>query len=185
MLRISKKADYAVFLLGLIAKRGAYPGGQAEADSVVSAQEIARQAQLNKSVVANLLKGFAKHGILQSSRGLKGGYRLTRSPEEISLGTILEVVDGPFTLVDCLRESDQSKAGTDQTCSLVEFCPTRDPMRIVHERIANLFEEIDLAEMCGLKPVLADLNSPSMPANRPAANNDTHQPPPPRQPTST
>ena len=176
MLRISKKADYAVFLLGLIAKRGAYPGGEAESDSVVSAQEIARQSKLNKSVVANLLKGFAKHGILQSSRGLKGGYRLTRSPEEISLGTILEVVDGPFTLVDCLRESDQEKAGADQTCSLVEFCPTRDPMRIVHERIAHLFEEIHLAEMCGLKPALAGLSSSSVLDRKPTPDNSTQQP---------
>ncbi|MFN7672278.1 MAG: Rrf2 family transcriptional regulator, partial [Planctomycetota bacterium] len=75
MLRISKKADYAVFLLGAIARQGAYPGGQ-HPEAVVSAHEIARLAKLNKSVVANLLKEFAKHGLLDSVRGLKGGYRL-------------------------------------------------------------------------------------------------------------
>ncbi|MFM1871014.1 MAG: Iron-dependent Transcriptional regulator [Planctomycetota bacterium] len=64
MLRISKKADYAVFLLGAIAREGAYPGGAAE-DGVVSAQEIAKRANLNKSVVANLLKDFARNGILE------------------------------------------------------------------------------------------------------------------------
>lgn len=176
MLRISKKADYAVFLLGLIAQRGAYPGGKAESDSVVSAQEIARQAKLNKSVVANLLKGFAKNGILQSCRGLKGGYRLTKSPDEISLGTILEVVDGPFTLVDCLREPDQGKDPADHTCSLVNFCPTRDPMRIVHERIAQLFDEIHLAEMCGLKPPEACLSSTSMLAGQSSSSNATSRP---------
>ena len=74
MLRISKKADYAVFLLGAIARQGAYPGGRAE-DAVVSAHEIARQAGLNKSVVANLLKEFSRHGLLESVRGLRGGYR--------------------------------------------------------------------------------------------------------------
>ena len=59
MLRISKKADYAVFLLGAIARQGACPGGSAP-DSVVSAHEIAKQAGLNKSVVANLLKEFSR-----------------------------------------------------------------------------------------------------------------------------
>ena len=82
MLRISKKADYAVFLLGAIARQGAYPGGRAE-DAVVSAHEIARQAGLNKSVVANLLKEFSRHGLLESVRGLRGGYRLASPPSEI------------------------------------------------------------------------------------------------------
>jgi Rrf2 family protein len=202
MLRISKKADYAVFLLGAIARQGAYPGGPAEA-SVVSAHEIARQAGLNKSVVANLLKEFAKHGILESVRGLKGGYKLVRTPREVTLGEILEVVEGRFTLVDCIdghekghekghehahkapphaaletsvRETslrDPSAAATACDsgrshlgspllalarrqpqpaggCSLIAFCPSKQPMRVVHERISQLFHQIRLDELCGL-----------------------------------
>ena len=84
MLRISKKADYAVFLLGEIARQGAFPGGEADAAAVVSAHEIARLSRLNKSVVANLLKEFARDGLLQSTRGLRGGYRLTCAPRDIS-----------------------------------------------------------------------------------------------------
>jgi len=170
MLRISKKADYAVFLLGAIARAGAYPGGPA-GDAVVSAHEIARQAKLNKSVVANLLKEFAKRGLLESTRGLKGGYRLVRTPAEISLGDILEVVEGRFVLVDCvaLDLANASPAGTgllalapsqtsaetgdhDHDCSLISFCPSKAPMRIVHERISQLFRAIRLDELCSLTP---------------------------------
>jgi Rrf2 family protein len=165
MLRISKKADYAVFLLGAIAREGAYPGGHAEA-SVVSAHEIARQAGLNKSVVANLLKEFAKHGLLESVRGLKGGYKLVRAPHDVSLGEILEVVEGKFTFVDCIGgqaeaatlpgpsasplvlASHQPEAGNG--CSLIGFCPSKNPMRIVHERISQLFRQIRLDELCSL-----------------------------------
>ena len=168
MLRISKKADYAVFLLGAIARQGAYPGGGAEA-SVVSAHEIARQAGLNKSVVANLLKEFAKHGLLESVRGLKGGYKLVRAPHEISLGEILEVVEGKFTLVDCIGEPGHHEAHppdlrpssplalarhqpdlTTSHCSLIAFCPSKNPMRVVHERISKLFHQIRLDELCSL-----------------------------------
>lgn len=191
MLRISKKADYAVFLLGAIARQGAYPGGPAP-ESVLSAHEIARQAGLNKSVVANLLKEFARAGMLESVRGLKGGYKLLQSPYDISLGAILEVVEGPFTLVDCVegrltgghgtgghgtgghatipgaarpeaaRPEAARPAGTgllslaksqtepEHSCSLIGFCPSRQPMRIVHERIAQLFRQIHLAELCNL-----------------------------------
>jgi len=162
MLRISKKADYAVFLLGCIAREGAYPGGSA-AEAVVSAQEIARQASLNKSMVANLLKEFARHGVLESVRGLKGGYRLVRAPHELSLGQILEVIEGPFMLVECIRESAGSTPSSllpvapgvapgvhDHNCSLISFCPSKNPMRVVHDRIHQLFRQIKLDELCGL-----------------------------------
>lgn len=170
MLRISKKADYAVFLLGAIARAGAYPGGAA-GDAVVSAHEIARQAGLNKSVVANLLKEFAKHGLLESARGLRGGYRLVRAPSEVSLGDILEVVEGRFVLVDCVAHEAKSALGSgllalapsmqrpgDQEptdahahdCALISFCPSKAPMRIVHQRISQLFREIRLDELCAL-----------------------------------
>ena len=169
MLRISKKADYAVFLLGAIARQGAYPGGPA-ADTVVSAQEIARQAGLNKSVVANLLKAFAKQGLLESVRGLKGGYRLVRPPSEISLGEMLEVVEGRFTLVDCVSATGWAgpsltkvTPGDGKTfehghdCTLIGFCPSKNPMRLVHERISQLFRQIRLDELCSMK----DARSPT------------------------
>lgn len=165
MLRISKKADYAVFLLGAIAREGAYPGGHNES-SVVSAHEIARQAGLNKSVVANLLKEFAKHGLLESVRGLKGGYKLVRAPRDVSLGEILEVVEGKFTFVDCIgghadgevREPRASgplaladhQPDSGMGCALIGFCPSKNPMRIVHERISQLFRQIRLDELCSL-----------------------------------
>ncbi|HEX6810211.1 MAG TPA: Rrf2 family transcriptional regulator [Planctomycetota bacterium] len=176
MLRISKKADYAVFLLGAIARQGAYPGGPA-ADSVVSAHEIARLARLNKSVVANLLKAFAKHGVLESVRGLRGGYRLVRAPAQISLGEILEVVEGRFTLVDCVSATGwagpsltkaippklgRNSAADDNAsstalehghdCTLIGFCPSKNPMRLVHERISQLFRQIRLDELCSMTP---------------------------------
>lgn len=161
MLRISKKADYAVFLLGAIARQGAYPGGSA-GTAVVSAHEIARLAGLNKSVVANLLKDFARHGVLESVRGLRGGYRLARSPAEVSLGEILEIVEGRFTLVDCIGDHDAGSTGLlaqapsraadgrPHHCSLISFCPSKNPMRVVHERISDLFRRIRLDELCSL-----------------------------------
>ena len=127
MLRISKKADYAVFLLGAIARQGACPGGSAP-DSVVSAHEIAKQAGLNKSVVANLLKEFSRHGLLDSVRGLRGGYRLAHSPSEISLGQILEVVEGKFVLVDCVPHAPSSFLPANDTAASVTTSPSNSSL---------------------------------------------------------
>lgn len=166
MLRISKKADYAVFLLGAIARQGAYPGGE-HPEAVVSAHEIARLAKLNKSVVANLLKEFAKHGLLDSVRGLKGGYRLAKAPRDVALADILEVVEGRFTLVECVAHGPDAapaastllalapsmqRGDDDHDCALIAFCPSKAPMRVVHDRIAQLFRDIRLDELCALPP---------------------------------
>ena len=173
MLRISKKADYAVYLLGTIAGQGAYPGGTAE-DSVLSAHAAARRVGLSKSVVANLLKDCARHGLLESVRGLRGGYRLCLPPSEVSLGQILEAVEGPFAFVDCCPDTGaaadpapdrpllQQTEGLQQTedlqahaadCALFAPSPTKQPMRLVHERIAKLFDEIHLDELCAMAHV--------------------------------
>lgn len=168
MLRISKKADYAVFLMGSIARQGAYPGGPAS-HAVVSAQEISKQAGLNKSVVANLLKELAKHGLLDSTRGLHGGYRLSRSPRDISLADILVVFEGPFELVACtghvqgthsplLALAKNQLAGNKPSdlhgdCSLMAVCPSKRPMRVVQDRIARLFADIRLDELCAMSPI--------------------------------
>ena len=200
MLRISKKADYAVFLLGAIARQGAYPGGT-HPEAVVSAHEIARLAKLNKSVVANLLKEFAKHGLLDSVRGLKGGYRLAKAPADVALADILEIVEGKFALGDCvthgagqgsftgsatgsatasggllalapsMRPAAAHDADDGHDCALIAFCPSKAPMRVVHDRIAQLFRDIRLDELCAL-PIATPTRSAT--AARPAAAVPAH-----------
>jgi len=142
MLRISKKGDYAVFIMGYLAQRGAGEGGR-----LVSAQEIADRSGLHKSVVANLLKDLAKSGLLESVRGAHGGYRLALPADRVSLGRILEVVEGPFVFVDCAHSA--AEPGDDHFCQLMSFCPSHKPMRVLHDRIAKLMAELKLTELIG------------------------------------
>ena len=100
MFRITRKADYAVFILSFLARRRAEAG----ADELVSAQELASFSSLNKSLVANLLKDLNRAGFLDSVRGARGGYKLARAPQEISLASILRTVEGPFSFVECASE---------------------------------------------------------------------------------
>lgn len=141
MLRISKKGDYAMFLMGYLAQHGD------AGEHVVSAQEIADRSGLHKSVVANLLKELTKGGLLTSVRGIHGGYRLARPAEQISLGEILNVVEGPFALVDCARSEADHAAFGDAQCSLLGFCPSKTAMRVLHARIAALMSDLKLSEL--------------------------------------
>lgn len=170
MIRISKKGDYAVFIMGYLAHRGAYPGTDESRAVLCSAQEISAQTKLQKSIVANLLKDLTRAGLLDSVRGMHGGYRLASDPEQISLGQILRVVEGPFTLVDCTQETgvrpttllplaNPAPDTGDHACRLEGHCPSRSPMRILHERIQRLIDEIRLPELCGLRRAVATCTS--------------------------
>ena len=125
-------------------------------------------------------------------RGLKGGYRLAKAPAAIALADILEVVEGRFTLVECVAHGQDADAAapaggeaasgsgllslapsmraTDDhdgaDCALIAFCPSKAPMRVVHDRIARLFRDIKLDELCALPPTHHS-NGPA--ATRPAA----------------
>lgn len=141
MIRISKKADYAVFLMGYIAERA--PHG---VDTVVSASEIADAVKLGQAVVANLLKDLTRDGLLESVRGARGGYRLAHPTSAITLARILSVVEGPFLLVDCTHDLAGVSA-IDHDCSLFSFCASKQPMRVLHQRIHKLMQSITLDEL--------------------------------------
>jgi Rrf2 family protein len=183
MIRISRKGDYAVFILGYLAQRGAFPhpasepaaGGGAPAaaststaPTLCSAHEISEQTKLQRSIVANLLKELTRAGILHSERGIRGGYRLASEPDQISLGQILRIIEGPLTLVDCTHDAPAARvpgaAQGDGRCRLEGHCPSRSPMRFLHERIQRLIDEIRLPELCGLRaPAVVAGRDPNSP----------------------
>src|SRR5215469_1052283 len=85
MLTLSKKTDYALISLAYLAGHG---GG------VASARQIASAADLPLALLMQILKTLHQHGVLLSTRGVKGGYKLAADAEKISLLTLIRIVDG-------------------------------------------------------------------------------------------
>ena len=130
MLKLSKKIDYGLILLRDLC------GGDGG-----SAREIAGRYRLPPSMAANILKALSTSGILFSTRGPQGGYGLARHPRDITLTEIVESLEGPFILVDCVED--------DSCCEFSKVCPTHDPMQVVHQRFYEFMSNLSLADILG------------------------------------
>src|SRR5882724_6620780 len=96
MLSLSKKTDYALIALAYLAER---PGRTA------SAREIAEARNLPSALLMNILKELHHHGIVQSIRGVKGGYQIAVDLKAKSLHDVVVAMEGPVRLVECAEES--------------------------------------------------------------------------------
>ena len=167
MFRISRKADYAVLIMCQLALREEDLWARSEfADAEhlppISAQEIATGGQLSRALTANLMKLLTRHGLLESVRGASGGYRLAKNPQDITLARILAAVEGPLALVECAAhvtfDEPEPKTIDSENCALTHCCPSRRAMRVVHQRIAHLFHDINLAELIQMSAPQAATN---------------------------
>jgi len=152
MIRFSRMADYGVLLLGHFVRHE---------DALSSASELAEAYHMPRGVVANLLKAYCKAGLLESRRGLHGGYRLARPAAEISLLDVLSVIDGPVQLIDCAVLDLNAGGAHAGACGYEDVCPSRSPMRAVHQRIIDLLAGITLAELMHLHSPAPATVSPS------------------------
>ena len=132
MIRFSKMADYGVLLLGHFTQNG---------NALASSAELAEHVHMPRTVVANLLKEFCKAGLVESRRGLHGGYQLAREPDDITLLDMLSVIDGPVQLTDCAAEDIV------QQCDYSDVCHSRSPMRAVNQRIVDFLRQATLSEL--------------------------------------
>jgi len=134
VLRISKLTDYATLILALLAK---------EAGSRHTAAGLAVRSRLPATTVSKLLKQLHRSGLVESARGLRGGYRLARPARQISAAAILDALEGPLALTECATGHSQ--------CDLQSSCSVGDSWQRINQAIRQSLQEITLAELAGLE----------------------------------
>jgi len=93
-MRITQEADYALRIVALLASH----------DSLVDANTIADEAGITQRFALKILRKLAIGDVVVSQKGANGGYRLAKSPEEITLKEIIELIDGEIAISKCLSE---------------------------------------------------------------------------------
>ncbi len=150
---LTRKTDYALVALARLA--------QQDCDSA-SARDLADQLHLPLPVLRNILKVLATNGLLVSSRGPSGGYRLARAPHEISLAEIVKVIEGPVQLLKCCpTEPDEHMP----RCRLEDSCRIKTNVGRVHERLMAFLNDVTLDQIAddpGVTDNRATLRSSSL-----------------------
>ncbi|MCC6503953.1 MAG: SUF system Fe-S cluster assembly regulator [Aquimonas sp.] len=136
MLRVTKLTDYATLLMTVLAER---------ADGIYSTTGLAERAGLELPTVAKILKQLGQAGLVLSTRGASGGYRLSRPPAEISLLDIVEAMEGPLAVTEC--------SGHEGQCGIEHQCGIRANWRRVNDVIVDALRTVSLPYL--QTPVLA------------------------------
>jgi FeS assembly SUF system regulator len=130
MLRISKLADYGTIVMVFLVKHQ---------EKLCNARDIALQTHLSVPTVSKLLKKLTTAGLLMSVRGVCGGYRLQKSPEEISVADILFALDEQRGIIEChIKSSD---------CSLGKVCGIQANWRIISQAVESALSSVSLASL--------------------------------------
>jgi len=130
MLRINKLTDYALLICGEMARTP---------DLVHSATMLSDALHLSLPTVSKILKLLADAALIESMRGVNGGYRLLHHPSEISLLQIMAAIEGPVTLTECCDENSH--------CSIMQRCQMRSNWLKINKHIITIFEKIRLSDM--------------------------------------
>lgn len=131
MLRLSKKADYALLAIGHLAAnsdRGA-----------VSAREVAEAYDIPGELLAKVLQKLVRARLLASHQGIRGGYALARPAALMSVADVIQAVDGPLTVTAC--------SDLDHSCGQYSKCNIRDPLWRIKDRIVSALAATSVAEL--------------------------------------
>ena len=152
-MRLSNLADYAVVTMSAAARHCG--GGR------VSAAELAAETGLPAPTVQKLVSKLTAAGLLRSVRGAGGGLQLARPAAAINLADIVEAVEGPIALMDCLDHSTPD-------CGVMSLCPTRTNWDRINHAILTALSAISLEEMATPQRGWRERMSRSLHATAPA-----------------
>lgn len=121
MFSIGKQTDYAVELILALSKLG--PG------ELLSLRAFSRQSTISFLFLQRIAKSLREAKLIESVRGINGGYRLMKPANQISFRNVIEAIEGPFGVIACSKN---------ELCKLEAMCTAKHGLRSVEAEIAEL-----------------------------------------------
>lgn len=143
MFRVSKLTDYGMVVMAAMARAP---------EKVRAATEIASETGIAQPTVSKILKTLTRESLVDSFRGVNGGYRLAADPETVSVAAIISALEGPIALTEC--------SSTDSTgCEQVDGCMIRGNWQAINDAVRGALDNVSLAQFAqpsGLGAAYAD-----------------------------
>ena len=130
MLRLTKLTDYGILLMTRMASEG---------QERFTAAELAEVTRIPSPTVSKILQMLLHEGLLDSTRGSKGGYRLTRPATEINVRDIINVFEGSIALTECNLDEG--------SCDQHDVCSTSNNWKRINQAVRQALQDISLADM--------------------------------------
>ena len=137
-MKLSTRGEYALRALLVLGQ------DYIEDDSVVRIQEISAKQNIPKRFLEQILNDLKSAGVVESKRGVAGGYRLSRPPEEITLAAIIRHVEGALAPVSCVSERFYEKC----SCPDEARCAIRSVMKEARDAVVQVVERVTIADLC-------------------------------------
>ena len=109
-------------------------------EGYIPLKEIAQRQDISEKYLENVIKVLVENHLLTGLRGKGGGYRLTRSPDQYTLGQILQLAEGSLAPVACIEENAEE-------CYRKEHCPTLPVWQKLDTLIRQFLDSITLADL--------------------------------------
>ncbi len=135
-MKLSLRGEYALRALVVL--------GLNYGKSVLRIQAISEQQNIPKRFLEQILNDLKSAGVVDSKRGVAGGYRLSKPPEEISLAIVIRHIEGPLAPVSCVSEKFYARC----SCPDESKCGIRNVMKEVRDAIVRILENVSVAELC-------------------------------------
>ena len=130
-MQITRQADYAVRAVLYLSRMG---DNQRAATS-----KVAQAQRIPPSFLAKIISQLSIAGLLRTSRGARGGVTLARAPKDITLLEVVEAIDGPIMLNECV--------GDNATCAFDKDCPLRPVWCDAQEELVNRLKGTTFAQL--------------------------------------
>ncbi|MBL8238762.1 MAG: Rrf2 family transcriptional regulator [Bryobacterales bacterium] len=137
MRTLSKKTQYTL--------RALYALSRTYGQGPTLSAKIAKDEAIPQDFLENILLYLKREGLVSSKKGKGGGYALLLPPDEVTLGRIIRLTEGPLAPLPCASERAYRKC---DECVDDRFCGTRMVMREVRDEMARILDKTTLAQVC-------------------------------------
>ena len=131
MVKLTRAGEYAI--------KGMLNLAQRSSEGLTLIADVARSEEVSAGFLAKIFQSLSRAGLVDSHRGAGGGIGLGMPAEQINIRMIIEAVEGPIALNDCLLEHGG--------CQKAESCPLADVWRQAQQAMLTVLEQSNLAQL--------------------------------------